>query len=609
MADEVDLNQNGQEINSPIDGETKNEDHDSRKTADTEPTGAEPEGQTTPLPRVPETKEDLRRRVRGIRSLTDIPSEDRRLMMAALVISFLDSKGCRKFYYSPKEPMISFDGMEYRVDRSDPKFSAFIYDIAHLNAISAEGKAVIHLLKNHINLTGQTGVVRYGIHTDLATNTVYVNLNNERDEILRIAPGRIEVIHNGEGPEGVFLLKSDAEPISYIPDVNVGEEMAELKELVFDNIPCCKEDRYFVLNWSLTPFLGGYARNRTILKMSGPSASGKSAAIKMILALLLGKCDLEASRVVKDLIIRGAISPILPLENVENRDLTPSLVRFVLCAASGISLTRRKLYTDSDRITDRLGAYICVTSIEPFRHLELANRIFDVETGKEHFSESAFDETQIIRRILEARDRILSAIFKLLAEVILPNLAETRNRIMRHLKERHPGHFTQRCDESTALTSILARVLHRYFEGVDDNGELLNSWVTAQDRKGRYTAQETSPLANMLAILRNEYETLHPEEFRHRYNLRVQVQRGGEAEGRAWFECPTRDLLPAILTVSRRYGLKQPYPDAGTLAARLKSEEELLEKIGWRIEWGVKTIRGTKVHRFTFSRTTETESE
>ncbi len=598
MGEDATLAKDGQEEFLPAVIEPMPENTDSEGSYDTPSDGTEPEEDAGPIPQVPGTKEDLRAKILGTRRIPETPVEEKRFWMFENILNFLESKGARMSFSSPIDPMLSFDGMTHHVSITDPTFSAFLQDIARINSCSPEGKAIIQLIRNHIILKGQPVEVVYGHKAFPATDTIYVHLNTDREEILRISPRRCSVIRSGEMPERVALFRSDAEPIRFIPNVDVRESLGLLKGLILDNLACSDGDAYFIVGWVLATFLRDYARNRTILKLSGASDSGKSTAAKLITTLLTGRLDLEASRIVKDLFIRGAVSQVLPLENIEARDITPTLLRFLLCAATGVVLTRRKLYSDSGRVVDRLNSYVCVTSIEPFRIMELVNRTFDVEMDKRFFSDKAFDEMGTLQKIVDSRDVILSGVFRLLAEEILPSLAGARTEIMRYLGERHKGHFTQRCDETTALALIWARILQKFCEGEDRSEGLLDYWITSQDRKGRQTVQETSPLISLFSIIHSEYEALHPEEFRERYHLWIQKSRDEKGVETVWFECATRDLLRAILTVNRKYGLKTPYNDAGTLAARLRSEQSALAKIGWRIEWGVKMVRGTKFHRF-----------
>lgn len=567
---------------------------------DTGSSGVVPEESSGPVTGTPSSKEELRERIRDIRRQSETPVEEKRMAMGQIIVDYLNAAGGRMLQCEMSGPILVFGGTNYSVKKSDYRFAALLQDIARVNTSSAEGRHITQWICNHILLAGQPVRSIHGIHTDLAGDTIYTCLGNPGDEIIRVSPKEVGLIGSGQMPQGVLLLGSDMEPVRYDSEVNVREAMGLLKELVFDNLPCCKGDRYFILGWVLTAFLRDYARNRTILKLSGGSDSGKSTAAKLITTLVTGRPDLEASRVVRDLFIRGSVSPVLVLENLEARDITTSLLRFMLCAASGVNNTRRKLYTNSERITDGLNCLLCVTSIDPFRILELVNRSFSVEMSREHFGAEAFDETAVIRRIGENRSRILSALFRVMADMILPELGDTRDRIMRYLRTRHRGHFTQRCDESTVLSLIWARVLQGFFERVDDSQALLDSWVVSQDRRGRHMVQETSPLASLFAILRNEYESLHPEEFRQKHGLKIQAGSGEGDERMAWFECPTRDLLPAVLGVARKYGIRHSYKDPGTLAARLRSEQDTLAEVGWRIEWGVRTVRGTKIHRFSF---------
>ena len=117
------------------------------------------------------------------------------------------------------------------------------------------------------------------IYTDHITNAIYIDLNSPGDLIVKISKGGIVKLHTGLNPDGVFLKSShNIQPFQFLPEVSISEGMKLLKATIFDNLTCALEQRYLVVLWTISALLRDFILNMTLLKISGPTASGKKTA-------------------------------------------------------------------------------------------------------------------------------------------------------------------------------------------------------------------------------------------------------------------------------------------------------------------------------------------
>jgi len=128
-----------------------------------------------------------------------------------------------------------------------------------------------------------------GIYQDKTQHVIYVNLNNENNELLRIAPGKIERIRNGLNEEKVLLAPSRMfRELEYDPNVSIAEGIGLFKSLFIDNLTCSEPDRFLFGAWVLAVFLRDYATTKPLMKLSGSSDSGKTTAANLATTLLYG---------------------------------------------------------------------------------------------------------------------------------------------------------------------------------------------------------------------------------------------------------------------------------------------------------------------------------
>ena len=75
----------------------------------------------------------------------------------------------------------------------------------------------------------------------------------------------------------------------------------------------------------------------------------------------------------------AAQNPMLIIDNLETKDLTKQLEKFLLLSATKGAKEKRKGGTDTDTVQEKPKALVCITAIEPLVKAEMINRIIAID--------------------------------------------------------------------------------------------------------------------------------------------------------------------------------------------------------------------------------------
>jgi DNA primase len=436
--------------------------------------------------------------------------------------------------------------------------------------------------------------------------------------ILKISLDGVAETPNGLNKEGV-LLKSSKKilPMNFLPDADIHEGMAALKELIFDNLTCEKEQRYLILCWMMSAFLLDFAPYMGLMKFSGPTSSGKTTAARLISLLIYGNEHLGDPSTAAAYAV-SAQNPLLIIDNLEHDDFTKSILKFLLLSATKGGKEKRTQGTDSDTIQEQPKALVLITAIEPFVKAELINRTYDIDFSSQNKSEN-FVEDEAIRAIIKKRDLIMSGILKFLQKDILSNL-QKRKDFITILKKEHKGHSKNRTDEFLATLMLMLDRLLKYIPYYDPDEflygtetgekEIRTAWITYQDAKARDTETSSNTIIKLLDGLVREYILkmkglqLQPEPYKgyeddvYRwthpdYGIEIiktraetiKEEQTGEEYSRAFFEfmATSGEIVAALDRLCKNNGIKNPYDRASVFVSRLRNDRELLRRSGWEL--------------------------
>ena len=258
------------------------------------------------------------------------------------------------------------------------------------------------------------------LHTDVASQTVYFNLNNAEHEIAKITPEGVEILKNGGNADGIILDGSrKMAPIQFLPEADLAEADRLLVDLVVNNLTCPQGDRFLILSWLSCFLLIDFAGTRPMTRFEGPAGSGKTTASKLISALLYGEPQHKKATDAANY-TDGSQNPLIVLDNIEVRQMTEELTTFMLTSITGIAKEKRKGGTDSETVIERTKCLLNTTGIEPLggELSEILSRSFVINFDLASQASDCFLEAKILAAIEQHRDLILSAIMKRTSHVL-----------------------------------------------------------------------------------------------------------------------------------------------------------------------------------------------
>ncbi len=523
--------------------------------------------------------------------------------LAGLIFEGFANKG-RWFYDSQDNCYLFWRHKIYKAGSNRP-FNALIKRHTMLLPTREPGRSVWESLASECYNRGQHINVMRWLHTDRKTSTIYINLNSDKNTILKVSGGKIEEILNGTNDEEVLLNSSSRiMPFNYMPDVKVSEGMKLLNELIFRNLTCDREQRYLILCWFMSCFLMDFSPYSALMKFSGSSSSGKTTAAKLLNLLLYGDPHLSDPTASAAYTV-AASNPLLTIDNLESDDVTKGILKFLLLSVTKGSKEKRAGGTDTETVEETPKALVLITAIEPFAKTELINRTYDIEFSHRHKSDDFFED-DVNTSILKERDKMLSAILKIISSLVLPNL-DRRREYNIVLKKEYRGHSKERTNEYLAMLSLLLEGVLKYIPFYDedetelldlrDNGaaETRRKWIEYQNEKAKETEVGTNPILTMLNSLWREYSLLLKDKHdfesigdgelgyrltHHDYGLEMTVEANKDY---VEFLASSGDLFTLFSKLCKALGMRQPYRNQRQLGVRLVNDEHSLKDDHWSL--------------------------
>ena len=539
--------------------------------------------------------------------------------LAEIIFDWFNSHG-RFFHDSEATVFLTYHDVTYTIG-SNPRFSALLERTTGILLTRGSSNSIVESLRNRGLDFGLSRQFSRWIHAvDTVNPAIFVNLNTPGNVLYRLAAGEIRAEINGMNAENILLNPSKPiKPFTFLPQVDIQEGINLFYDLVVKNLACEARQRYYIACWFISTFLLDYTAQQQHLKFSGSSAGGKSTSAKLLTMLLYGSEHL-ADPTGASLYNMAAEDPLVIIDNLESADLNRERQKFLLLAATRGKKTKRRTGFDSGTIDESPRALICITAIEPFTLPELINRVVDIWFDAGEHGQPDFFEMDILRGIKRHRDIILSALLKLIAQDILPEIG-TLNRYATFLREQHPGHSKERSNEFLALLLLILDKLLVYLplrprnladprETKADAEEICNAWILDQNRKTSDMESSSSCILKLLDGLAWEHQS-----YRRTHNLTPQIHlvypesvyviehplygiEVIETRPEDYFdalndEIIKRSMLEFVATsvmvvdIFDRYckqrGIRNPFKDAAIFGARLKNDLSVLKKSGWEL--------------------------
>ncbi|KPA19772.1 DNA primase, partial [Candidatus Magnetomorum sp. HK-1] len=404
----------------------------------------------------------------------------------------------------------------------------------------------------------------------------------------KLSPNETEIVKNGSNTERILLKNAPKmQGIDYDTTVSVKESMILMKELIFDNLACPEEEKYYIICFIINSFFVNFFKAKGLLKFSGNAGSGKTTAAELITALIFGEVLITTGTTASDY-TEATQSPLIILDNLERDGLNTQKKDFLLFLATGVTRRKRDQNNQTGNVYEKVNSQGIITGIEPFEKDELIQRTIELDFKKDYWG-NAFSQTEITEEIKQNRNKILSGIIKMISFDILPDFKEKRKKALLFLQQTHTGHSKERLNELFAVLFIVLKEVSKYipYAGFNETKHqhilLLEKWIQKQDRRAKNTSKNTNEIVKFLESLLDSY-LYHENEFSRDFpEIKVEESKAmytNETES-VIITISTQHLLAFFDYEAKRKGIKNPFRTAQALNARIRNSISILKESSW----------------------------
>jgi hypothetical protein len=308
----------------------------------------------------------------------------------------------------------------------------------------------------------------------------------------------------------------------------------------------------------------------------------------------------------------GARVPIIFEDNLETRNMTNEKKDFLLMVATGTTKTKRDMKTVDKVIYEKPQALVLTTGIEPFYDQEIINRTYEVVFDRENFGRKKFVEVDVIEKIKENRNLILSGIFRIISEDVLPNITEKQKEWKQWIESYYPRWEKDRTNDYLATMMALFEGMLSYIDELQAPWEekadktievIFLQWIAEQVKEHEENSQETSEIVWFFEGLYSEWKQFKnmqdtftlgnkPKSFEETYKLQIK-----EENDRIMFLASSNELFTTYNLLCKNLNKHRIYFNSKQLKHRINNEKALLEAQGWIVPAKEeKIIRGTKYY-------------
>jgi hypothetical protein len=227
------------------------------------------------------------------------------------------------------------------MDASSSDFAGLLLYHGNISLATQPGRVSVQVMNAMAQLEGKRIKKNTWLQTDQKILAVYLNLKNERQELLKLTPAGFAVIPNGDNADGVFMLNTYQDKLKSLEfhslsDVELHQALLKAEEFIVRHVPCKEDERWFTYAWWMTFPLFDFTTMHLITRAQGKSGQGKSTACSVLTTALYGEPRLDKSTVAS-LYSDASVNPLLVDDNMENRNFYSDAGRadFYLGAATG----------------------------------------------------------------------------------------------------------------------------------------------------------------------------------------------------------------------------------------------------------------------------------
>jgi len=521
---------------------------------------------------------------------------------AQVWIDWLKAHGA-KLYRTPEgEPFLYHNGRSYYVDASGKTtkrtWYAYALQETGVSPQTIEGRIFYDAVASFITTHGETKETYSWMETDIVHRRVWVALNNDNNEIVRIDADGVTVMQNGQNEDGILLRPAPKlNPITYIPGTDRAAVIETVNRLIVRFMTCGPKAANLMFQWLSSVFLMGFAGTRPMTRFEGPAGSGKTTAAKLLSTMLYGdQCHKTASLAAN--YTDGTLNPLLMLDNVETPQMEESLVQFFLTCATGISKEKRKAGTETENTQERVYCLLNTSGIEPLNTRgEVLTRTFIVNFDMPPENGPTFHEGEVLATIRHDRATILSYLFDCTHRVLWAiDKHNAQIKMMDLINEKYRDHSKKRCNDYLALMVLMQLEMNGELDAwlADPTTvpEFAAEWINMMRDTTRILAVGGNPTALAIHALvdgwmnakRLDNTTSHGQHLdQFESNYGIELCRDADAVCTRQ-PITTGKLFFALQKIMRSCGATFPYANSAQFGCRIRTEAETLDAAGVIIE-------------------------
>ena len=344
------------------------------------------------------SRSTVNKKISTVRTTKQLNQHDKLRRMAELIFADLRSSG-RMYWHDAAYEAYYYDGA--KSISVDPGTNAWKYILGNYEIPegSNEFKTITSIIWHSTGQRGESITPRTFSHYDPTHNVLYIY--NNRGKVYRLDGNNIDIVDNGT--DGVFFIQSlDHE--EFWPDIQTARDAQStavigngqlpgreaLTDLIFANPNYTFSDEQtkrlaadIFRYWTYSIFFPSLMRTRPHLVITGPAGSGKTLSFQLIQNLLQGPGKTVAAMPLDRANFETAASnrPFVFFDNVDtpNKWFTDALAE----ASTGISFSRRVLYTTNDLVMVHINCFIGLTTRDVwFSRPDVAQRVIVLHVGQ-----------------------------------------------------------------------------------------------------------------------------------------------------------------------------------------------------------------------------------
>jgi len=411
---------------------------------------------------------------------------------AKAVYEWWKSNGIQFYYDSNHSCYALVNKRLMPIDIKAAEFKKYFYESTEISLNANGGAVFVDVICNLTQKEGKLIEPSTWLYTNKETDVVYVSLNNEENQLAMISEKGVTVVDQADNADKVVMSGSTKIlPISihHLTDAEYSRALNLEKDLVVNTMACSPLNRLFVTAWRICAPLLDFAYTRPLVRFEGKTSSGKSFAFDLNSMLLYGE-DHKKIGTTASTYSDAAQNPLLLLDNLEARNMSPELNDFMLTAPVGGSKEKRKSGTESGITSEKSRCLLLTNGIENVSLHEIINRMFIIPFDRVTYKSSV--SSQLFAEIKRHRDELLSAEFTLLSKVFQRKKKGDLAAIQTKFETLYPNYSKSRSNEYFAMMIIVAEELLNVWKDNRNIWTLVAEWVREQEN----TAQDTSAVSN-----------------------------------------------------------------------------------------------------------------